>query len=228
MSRTFKMMVGGLVALFVLTLALSAKACGGGGGYRMFRPSYVCNYEPAQPQVIIQQVPVQQPIVQQPAPQQFAQPQFNGQQFAPQGPQNGAPNNGSMQPVSPNSGNQFPGSSQVSAQQSALDALSGWDGSEVATPASHTASPAGNYAATLNGGATIRLTLNTDGSFRWTATRDGKTTVGQGNYTLANGAMKLVRTGDQQKLEGGFVATQQGFMLKIAGQKEQTLNFVRV
>ena len=57
MSRTFKIMVGSLVGLFVLSLALTAMACGGGGGLRIYRPSYSCNY--SQPTVIVREAPPQ-------------------------------------------------------------------------------------------------------------------------------------------------------------------------
>ena len=145
------------------------------------------------------------------------------------------PNNGGT-PVPMNQPNSVPAPTDseaqdqpapISAQQTALDALFSLDGGEAASAAPQSTSPAGNYNATLPGGASIRLTLNSDGTFRWIANKDGKATVGQGNYTLNAGAMKLVRTNDQQKLEGGFVPTANGFLLKVAGGK-QSLNFVRV
>ena len=220
MSRTAKILLGGMAGLFLLSLAVTAMACGGGGG-GFYRGGYSCGYSqptvivrevPAQPQVIVQQAPPQ------PAPQQFTTPQFQPQ--SQQMPANVPTPNQNIPPQGP--------SNQADAQQSALEALAGWDGSDMATAASQTTAPTGNYQAKLPSGASIRMTLNSDGTFRWTAVKDGKTSVGQGKYTLNAGALRLVRSSDQQKLEGAFTPTQQGFILRVAGAKETNLNFVKV
>jgi len=154
---------------------------------------------------------------------QLSQPQDQGQQIQPG---QGAP----QQMQAPSQGQQMQGQ-PTDAQATALQALTGWDGSDGRAAESQAMSPAGmftgNFMAQLSNGSTIQLTLYGDGSFRWIANNNGKTTVGQGSFTLQNGTLTLLRTNDQQKLEGGFTQTQQGFVLHLNAGKETNLNFVR-
>jgi hypothetical protein len=113
---------------------------------------------------------------------------------------------------------------------SALQALSGWDGSE--TPAEETAqagfNPAGEFSASLANGATVRLRMLEDSTFTWVATNKGKNSSFQGTYTLEGGSLKLLRSSDNVKLEGTFAQTQNGFAFKLgSGQSETNMSFVR-
>jgi hypothetical protein len=117
----------------------------------------------------------------------------------------------------------------------ALQALAGLESSEPAQPvnqaSSQTAQPSvtGNYSASLQSlGATIRLSLNADGSFAWiVTTKDGKSSTFQGSFTVNNGRLTLART-DNQKLEASLTPTNNGFSLKMVGQNASPLSFVRV
>lgn len=123
----------------------------------------------------------------------------------------------------------------MSAQQSALDALGGLGGAEQAQPAGQpvaaSASPAvlpvGQFVATMSGGTTVRLSVGADGAFTWTATANGKDSTFQGTFSIQNGSFTLARSNDNQKLEGGFTPTADGFSLKLSGQTDAGLNFVR-
>jgi hypothetical protein len=121
------------------------------------------------------------------------------------------------------------------AETMALQALAGLDSAEPAQPvnqaSSQSAQPSvtGNYSASLQSlGATIRLSLNADGSFAWVVTtKDGKSSTFQGRFTVNNGRLTLART-DNQKLEASLTPTSSGFSLKMVGQNASALSFVRV
>jgi hypothetical protein len=119
-----------------------------------------------------------------------------------------------------------------SAELSALEALAGFGGEVPATAAQQTAPASqpmpttGEFVATVKEGATVRLSLNADGSFRWTATASGKTSNFEGTFVLQNGSLQLVRA-DNQKLEGSMTPIDGGFNLRLSGQTDSGLNFVR-
>jgi hypothetical protein len=124
--------------------------------------------------------------------------------------------------------------SQQNAQTMALEALSGLDSTEAVQTSTQAATPAqpgltGDYSASLQSlGATIRLSLNTDGSFAWVVTtKDGKTSNFQGRFTVNGGSLTLART-DNTKLEASVTPTTTGFSLKMVGQNATPLSFVRV
>ena len=149
------------------------------------------------------------------------------------GPQGGnvAPQNGNIAPSNaavgapPNSSAQ---SAEKSAQTLALEALMGTSGSEQApapqASVQQTSGPTGNFTAQVSGGATVRLSLNQDGTFAWTAAKDGKTSNFQGNYSLSGSALTLLRS-DKQKLEGTLTPKAGGFNLRLAGQQGGELSF---
>ncbi|MCU0876406.1 MAG: hypothetical protein MUF06_01255 [Pirellulaceae bacterium] len=161
-----------------------------------------------------QQQPVSQPqaIQAQPAPSQVAQPQA---------PQTVAP--------------QATSSAAQSAQQQALNALLGVGPSEatasqstaVVPPPAAPQVPQGDFSAALSNGARIHLNLSPSGSFVWTTTKDGKTSQFEGTFSLAGGQLQLQRA-DKHNLEGVFTPSDNGFNLKLQGQTDGGLNFVRV
>lgn len=116
-------------------------------------------------------------------------------------------------------------------QQSALEALGGFSGGEQAQPVAAAVSPAvlpvGQFVATMSSGTTVRLSVGADGAFTWTATANGKDSMFQGTFSIQNGSFTLARSNDNQKLEGGFTPTANGFSLKLSGQTDAGLNFVR-
>ncbi len=253
--------LGFLTAMAVDASACGGRGGGGwGGGYRQsynYQPNYYPQYPQQQfPQQQFQQVPQQQFSQQQVPQQQFQQQQFPqqqgqqvpqqqfSQQAVPQGQGAVAQNTVAApqarvvaKPVSTNGANVTavpaqPG--QGSAEMSALQALSGWDGGEVATPgdaeatAQATFNPAGDFVATLANGATIRLHMADDSTFTWMATNKGKNSSFQGTYAMEGGALKLLRSSDNQKLEGTFGQTANGFSFKLgSGQTETNMSFVR-
>lgn len=87
--------------------------------------------------------------------------------------------------------------------------------------------PAGQYTASPGNGSTIRLSLSETGAFTWTATFKGKTSTFQGTFSVSGSAMTLNRSNDSQKLEGSVALTATGFTLKLSGQTDNGLSFVR-
>ena len=73
----------------------------------------------------------------------------------------------------------------------------------------------------------IQLNLSPSGSFVWTTIKDGKTSQFQGTFSLAGGQLQLQRA-DKHNLEGVFTPSGNGFNLKLQGQTDGGLNFVRV
>ena len=157
----------------------------------------------------------------------FNQPTGNvapqGGNVAPQGG-NTAPSNAAVgaAPTSPSQ------SAEKSAQTLALEALIGGSGSGQASApqaqSPQTSSPTGNFTAQVSGGATVRLSLNQDGTFAWSAAKDGKTSNFQGNYSLNGSSLTLLRS-DKQKLEGTLTPKAGGFNLRLAGQQGGELSF---
>lgn len=86
----------------------------------------------------------------------------------------------------------------------------------------------GQWKANLANGTTVELTLQADGSFVWVANSSGKTSSFQGSYTIAGGALTLVRSSDNQKLAGSLTSLSNGGMnFKLNGAKDNGLNFSR-
>ncbi len=196
---------------------------GSRGGYssqhHYHRPNYgyaAPNYSYAQPQPIHVVRPVQpiQPIQQQ----QFDQQQpLAQQQFAPQ--QQQTPVQQQLAPQQP----QAP----ANAQTSALQALGGFAPPQ--TEQAQTPGHVGNWSATLGNGANVRLVLQADGSFNWSATnKSGNASTFQGSYSVANGSLTLTRAGDSQRLAGSMTTSgNNAFSFQLSGNNAAGINFTR-
>jgi len=132
------------------------------------------------------------------------------------------------------------------AQQTALQVLAGMGGNDAQTqpaaqpsqtrnaqpqtsrtqPAAPSNSRVGTWVAKVGAEATVRLNLRADGSFTWTATRNGKTSDFQGQYRVDGGTLTLVRS-DDKKLAGTITDKSNGFNFKLNGAKDSGLDFSR-
>ncbi len=253
------LMVAAIVTLGALAVAQDAQAgCHGsrggyrgghrggyGGGYvRHSAPSY--NYAPSyrysqpmqtlpapqpqqfvQPQQFEQTQPFGQPQ-QSVAPQdQFAQQQQQ-QQFAPQQQQQIA------QQQNPAPQQQAAPQQTGNAQMSALQALGGFAPPQTAPNQSapvqdQTPGYVGTWTATLGNGSNVRMTLQADGNFSWSATnKDGNVSSFSGQFTVGNGVLTLIRATDSQKLEGSMTTSDQNaFSFQVAGNNAAAINFSR-
>ncbi|TWT71223.1 hypothetical protein [Crateriforma conspicua] len=194
---------------------------------------------PVQKQVATNQpTPKVVPATQQPATQQPATQQPATQQPTTQ--------NSSAEPKT-----------SVNAQQSALQILASLSATEskpaeTATPSPRTApaqeqpaatipefssaaaseSPAGGaevgtWSVNLSGNQSVRLTLDDDGKFVWTATRGGKTNSFQGQYRLQDNQLTLVRANDLQQMQGTWVGGGDEFTFTLDGANNGGLKFNR-
>ena len=235
-----------VVALSAVSLTVAATAaaggCSSGGGYggsrgarypvvrpRVIRTPQTSPFLPAQqPQQF--QPPVQQQV------QQQQQPRVLGQQ--PQAPaQTGLNALGNTQQPAANN--------QQSAEMTALQALAAMGGNQAQTqPAAQpqaeqpaqqpqastqpqqAAGNVGTWVAKVGDQATVRLDLRADGSFTWTATRNGKTSNFAGQYAINGGKLTLTRS-DNQSLAGSMTVNANGFNFKLNGATDNGLNFAR-
>ena len=222
---------------------------GSRGGYssqhHYHRPNYgyaAPNYSYAQPQPIHVVRPVQpiQPIQQQQFDQQqpLAQQQFAPQQqqtpvqqqLAPQQPQTPVQQQLAPQqqqtPVQQQLAPQQP-QAPANAQTSALQALGGFAPPQ--TEQAQTPGHVGNWSATLGNGANVRLVLQADGSFNWSATnKSGNASTFQGSYSVANGSLTLTRAGDSQRLAGSMTTSgNNAFSFQLSGNNAAGINFTR-
>ena len=189
------------------------------------RPVQPVQQQFVQPQPVAQQqlAPQQQqiPVQQQIAP---AQPQVAPQQqLAPQQPVAPVQSQVAPQQQAPVQQSQAP----ANAQTSALQALGGFappQTAQVQTPAH-----VGNWTATLGNGANVRLVLQADGAFSWSATnKAGNASTFQGSYTVGNGSLTLTRGTDNQKLAGGMTTSgNNAFSFKLTGNNAAGINFTR-
>ncbi|MEQ9411454.1 MAG: hypothetical protein RIK87_27310 [Fuerstiella sp.] len=230
------------------------RSSGYSGGYSSYSRSHSYGYnryshyqqpiqvvQPVQPiaqqqQIAPQPFVQQQPVAPQPLQQPVAAPQTQLQPVAPQTqsqtqlqPQTTpTPQNA---PVQPNSSTQP--QAPANAQLSALQALGGF-----APPATPTTQPqpqpqtpvhVGTWSASLGNGATVRLVLNSDGTFTWSATnKAGSTSSFSGSYTVSNGTLTLNRSNDNQQLAGNFnTSGNDAFSFKVAGNNAAAINFAR-
>ncbi len=165
----------------------------------------------------------------------------------PQGPSNVGNNparaNGLAQPINAavsNGRNVNPNASAVNSipmndvQQLALQGLGGNEVQAAAqvqsVPQAQPAAnglPVGEWTAKVSGDVNVRLSLNANGSFTWTAVNKGQPTAFSGNYAVQNGTMTLTRSNDNQKLDGAFTPGQNGFNFRLKSAKDAGLNFVR-
>jgi hypothetical protein len=124
---------------------------------------------------------------------------------------------------------------QLSAQQSALQALSAFgvedaEASNSVTPDQQTevAFHVGSWTAVLANNVTVQLVLQADGAFRWTANANGKSSSFEGTYSVNDGSLQLSRASDNQQLSGSFARTNSGgFNFKLQGKDDAGLNFAR-
>jgi hypothetical protein len=167
----------------------------------------------------------------QPVQQQFVQPQpLAQQQLAPQ--QQQVPVQQPIAPVQPQVAPQQQAPVQqpqapANTQTSALQALGGFappQTAQVQTPAH-----VGNWTAMLGNGANVRLVLQADGSFSWSATnKAGKASTFQGSYAVGNGSLTLTRGPDSQRLAGSMTTSgNNAFSFKLTGNSGAGINFTR-
>lgn len=233
------LMLAAVATLGALAVAQDAQAgCHGsrrgyGGGYRggyvrRSVPSY--NYAPRhrspRPVHTVRMPPAPQPqqpfALQQPGTpqqQQTAQQQQQITQSQPAAPQQ------QTTPAPTQTGN---------AQLSALQALGGFAPPQTAPtqPApvqNQTPGYVGTWTAELGNGSTVRMTLQADGNFNWTATnKAGSTSSFSGQFTVGNGSLALIRGNDSQRLEGSMTTNgQNAFSFKVAGNNAAGINFSR-
>ncbi len=242
MTLSTKTLLAATMTLAALAVAQDVQAgCHGrrggyGGGYRghyinrsSHYPSYPSGYgygysQPAPP---ISTLPPQQIAPQQQfAPQQpVGQPQ---QQFAPQQqitqPQTAAP----QQQTAPQQTAPAPAQTG-NVQLTALQALGGFAPPQSAPVQTQTPANVGNWTATLGNGANVRLILQADGNFSWSATnKAGAASSFSGRFTMGNGSLTLIRGNDSQRLEGTMTNNgQNAFSFKVAGNNAAAINFTR-
>lgn len=230
---------------------------GGGGYRPSIRPYYgsAAVYQPAPVyrQPVIQRHVVRQPIVSQPAIRtSSAQPQIRiaptqRTQLAttqpsqtsisrPSVPQ--ASNSNSNRTTQPQVTNPTtdptttpaPNNSGNSNVNSALALLAGQQPQQPSsnvTPPTTTAKHVGTWTATVGSDATVQLSLQADGSFQWVASKGGKQSRFDGQFTISDGTLTLARSSDNQKLSGSMSFNGQGFNFKLNGAKDAGLNFTQ-
>jgi hypothetical protein len=137
------------------------------------------------------------------------------------------------QPAQPQTAQNAPATSPSEASsRSATDmALEALLGGATQTPVAQEAAPAaaiptGDFSASISNGAQVRLSLRADNTFQWIAIKDQKQSTFSGNFNLNGSALTLLRS-DNQKLEGTLTQNAAGFQLKLAGQTDAGLAFVR-
>ena len=199
--------------------------------------------------VLVRQQPVLQPIAPQPVFQQPVAPQLqqvSQQQLAPQQPsvqqvpqqqltqvpQTQVPQTqvAPQQIAQPQATAPAQTQAPVDAQMSALQALGGFAPPQNASaPQIQTPAHVGKWTATLGNGATVRLTLQADGTFNWVATnKAGSASSFSGTYTAANGSLTLNRGNDNQQLGGSMtISGTNAFSFKVAGNNAASIDFNR-
>ncbi len=95
------------------------------------------------------------------------------------------------------------------------------------TTASSEVKHVGTWQVTLPGNQAVQLELNADGSFSWTASKDGKSSRFQGQYRLEDKRLTLVRSTDLQQMAGSWISRGDGFTFKLDGAANGGLNFNR-
>ena len=98
---------------------------------------------------------------------------------------------------------------------------------EPSEPTTDVPSHLGTWTVVLPGNQSVKLVLNADQSFIWTATKGNESNSFSGQFHLAEGKLALVRSNDLQKMEGGWTATQTGFEFKVGSETTGGLQFKR-
>lgn len=199
--------------------------------------------QPGMPMNMPQQLPPQGSFP-QPGPQQFPMPNSNGQVSQMPMPQ-GQPNGPMMQsmPMNPMQAPQTNGSMPapmppqgpaMSPEQQALEALGAFappqPGNNLMGSGLTVVQPLiGSWVAQLANGASVRLNLQADGQFSWTATNAaGSTTSFSGRFTIAPEGLSLIRSGDNQTLSGATMLNgSDAFSFRLQGSNMPNLEFRR-
>ena len=250
MKCSFRSVALATLALTITALSVApATACNGRSGRRAFRahvpfatshrdyqPSYRRNVYPSptvyvQPQQVVSTPPVQPqapvaqtvPVQTAPQPNTAIQATTKVQQTQPTAPAT------SQTPTTP-----------TNTEASALQLLQSLDKSPAKTTeptpeipqfssANKTTSGThvGTWKVSLPGNQSVELSLKEDGSFRWTASRNGNASTFSGQYRLESGRLTLVRSTDLQQMAGSWTANGQNFTFKLDGAKTGGLAFAR-
>jgi hypothetical protein len=212
----------------------------------------VCRTVQAQPRYVQPQPVYAQPVYAQPIPPQpihtSQRAPVVGQQGVPQSnpvvtstrpaisPPNTAP--AVQQPLA--SGNAAPANTASTNEASALQMLASISTNDTSptqstaqipqftAATSATSNPhTGTWKVNLPGNQSVELLLNDDSSFRWTATKDGKSSSFQGQFRLENGRLTLVRSNDLQQMTGTWSGQDANFTFKLDGATTSGLAFIR-
>jgi len=220
------------------------------------QPAYNSTPVYSQPQVVYQQQPVQNlppsqvaptGIPNTPAPQQPTNPALlsrqpsTAPQQAPAAGQTTVRNNAAPAAPAATQGQ----SNATNAEASALQLLASimtTDSTPTDTtaasntpqipefaPSSASSEPAhvGTWNVNLPGNQAVQLVLNADGSFTWTATKNGNSSNFKGQYRLENDRLTLVRSTDLNQMAGSWTVAGEGFTFKLDGATTGGLTFRR-
>ncbi len=99
---------------------------------------------------------------------------------------------------------------------------------EFSAPTAATSQPhLGTWTVDLPGEQSVELVLSGDGGFRWTATRQEKTSTFAGQYRLDGKELTLVRSTDLQQMRGTWENVGSGFTFTMSGSTTGGLAFRR-
>ena len=130
---------------------------------------------------------------------------------------------------------------QATAESSALQMLASIGNSAGTTEPSAASSPqipefgpasngqpvehVGTWSVNLPGNQSVRLDLNSDGSFSWTATKNGSSSVFKGQYRMEKDRLTLVRSNDLKQMAGSWMGGGEAFTFKLDGATTGGLAF---
>ncbi len=96
-----------------------------------------------------------------------------------------------------------------------------------ATSMSQVEAHVGIWSVTLPGNQSVTLELGADGNFKWTATKDGKSSNFDGQFRLEGERLTLVRSQDLQQMAGNWSGADGNFTFKLDGATNSGLAFAR-
>ena len=130
---------------------------------------------------------------------------------------------------------------QATAESSALQMLASISNTSTTTEPAAASSPqipefgpantgetvehVGTWSVTLPGNQSVRLDLNSDGSFSWTASKNGSSSEFKGRYRLEKNRLTLVRSNDLKQMAGSWVGSGEAFTFKLDGATTGGLAF---
>lgn len=85
----------------------------------------------------------------------------------------------------------------------------------------------GIWKVTLPGNQAVELNLADNGTFNWTATKNGKSSSFDGQFRMENDRLTLVRSSDLQQMAGSWTADGENFTFKLDGSTTGGLAFAR-